>query len=210
MIYIIEKLFLKTRFVFSIDESICLNPEDFKGYSIYTINSISELKVLDIKIQNFLNQNIKIIQKLPSNVWILYIVTCNKTKEIASFYIAIYGNSKIDKHDNFHIEKDSVLLCNSFTYPKHRKKGLYKYLIKFVHSHLMQNGYKKIFTIVEMSNIASLKANKSVGLKIYYTNYLIKLFSVNIFSIYIKYNSVHIILLGKLFRNISILNRNNY
>jgi hypothetical protein len=207
MIKIVEKLFLKKRFVLSIEDPSRIRCIHVPGYSIFAVKSIRELKELVTDSNAFLEHNTKFINRLPADSWELFIIMHDETKDIACHYFAISGNGKLHKHDNFHVEPDAVLLCNAFTYYQYRKKGLYKSLIGYAHKHLTQNDSKKIFTIVERANIRSLKANQAVGLRIFFTNYLIKVLSINIISVYSGMNSSRIILLGKIFGNITLLKR---
>jgi|GEM_PF-2215231 len=194
MLKIIEKLFLKKRYVLTLTASKELIPYDVSGYKIDILNKQSALK----SDSDFLNKNKGFIIRFGEQEWTLYAVKDALNNKLAGYYFSVAGRFI---HDNFFIDFNKALLCNAFIYPKHRKKGLYKNLIRTAHKHLYQKGFKEIFTIVEKNNKPSLHANLSAGLEIFSVNYLIKFFGINVLSLYYKNSKLILMLTGRIFLN---------
>jgi len=95
-------------------------------------------------------------------------------------------------HDNFIFDSfihDSgqVLLGSSFVVNEFRGRGINKLIRKKALKYVFENYENKLpVSIVEKSNISSIKSNYGVGAKLYGRNYLIKLLKHNIFSVLIK------------------------
>ena len=197
MISLIEKLFFKKRVVF------CTSNEP-KQYSVseeFSFQVIEDIKQIDHYPELRLSSVVK--NRLISGNWILFVSINNKNNEITAYYWAVTGKNLNYWHDNFIVQPGTALLCNAFVKNEYRQQGLYKFLIYKSHEYLFQKNIQKVFTVVENSNTNSLKANRSAGLSVYYTNYLVKLFCFNVFSIFKKSSGVVMILFGsKLFKSI--------
>lgn len=190
---IIEKLFFKKRLVLASSDKLIYLPLSV-NYSLIVIRNIKELR--DIQDENVHS----LFQKrLAKENWICFAIKETKTNILVAYYWAILGGKNTVWHDNFIIDADTALLCNAFVDIKHRNQGLYKHLIFSAHNYLLTNSIKKIYTIVEQSNKASLKANKTAGLTVHGENYLIKVLSFNILSIYFYDSKINMVLFGSKF-----------
>jgi len=198
MLNIFEKLFLKKRYVLTLSARKELIPYDVPDYKIVILNKQSALKSELIITSDFLHVNKDFINKLDKQEWTLYVVKDEINNELAGYYFSVAGRYI---HDNFLIDFNEALLCNAYIYPTHRKKGLYKSLIKTAHKHLYQKGFSAVFTIVEKNNNPSLNANLSAGLTIHSVNYLVKFLGINVLSLYYKNSKLNLILTGRLFLN---------
>jgi len=201
MLKIFEKLFIKKRFILKWSNSNIYNIPDHKGYDIKVLKTINEFDDYIAKDHLFLKRNRLFLKKLERFEWRLFTIKNEEKKELAGYYFAILGTNKPVKHDNFIIMQNEALLCNAFIYSKYRKKGLYKTLIKFSHTYLLKEYFRNIYTIVEKSNTASLKANLASGLAFDKTNYLVKFFGINVLSLFYKQNKLYLILSGRIFCN---------
>lgn len=87
-------------------------------------------------------------------------------------------------HDKFCVSPGEVLSMNSYVAPEHRRKGVYQFMMDaLIKHHLQTRGCGRLFEIFEDDNVAVGLAKKQ-GHPILYTNFLIKFFGSNIFSVY--------------------------
>lgn len=201
MIKILEKLFFKKRFILKWIPDNYSNQIYCKGYKINVLQSLSDIDDLVSKDTIFFERNRSFLKNLYNVEWRLFTIAEEGKSELAGYYYALLGNNKPISHDSFIIMPDDALMCRAFIYPKYRNKGLYKTLIKYSHIYLSKEHRKNIYTIVEKSNKASLKANLDSGLENDKTNYLIKIFGINILSIFYQSSRLKLLILGKLFQN---------
>lgn len=137
----------------------------------------------------------KAIQRLEQKGIFLAVVFFKH--EIAGYYWGITGqDNQILWHDKFPIKPRQGLVFNAFVFPSYRRKGVYRLLQKRIHEHLFSKGCDVVYTIVENSNTPSMKANAEFGLKKFATNYLIKFFGKNIFSIYTNPEGIKVYYVG--------------
>lgn len=181
----IKHLFLKKRFIFEqkiTDPPIC-NNQTSRDFSIcsYSNGQISK------ELFEFLQKNIgkrKLLKRLECPNVLLFIANNVKTGNPAGYYWALFSHGDEFMHDSFIIPRGSALVFNAYVPGDFRKRGVYSILISFCHQYLfLNNQCNSIYTIVEETNFASLGANKKAGLLIQKTNYLIKFFGKNIFSL---------------------------
>jgi len=200
---LIEKLFLKKRIVLYADNALKKQAlPDHYSFLIYddvTRNDISNNDYLKVLIN----------KRLKKKNWVFFAVIDNRTRLLVAQYWAIFCRKNNYWHDNFVVLPDTALLCNAYVDKEHRFQGIYKFLIFAAHDYLLKNNFKKIFTLVEASNISSLKANKSEGLSVDSINYLIKLFGFNLISIFMKSSKITMALFGSKFLK-TIIYRNKY
>ena len=103
--------------------------------------------------------------------------------QLAALYWSLHPTKAV-WHDKFLVKPKAALLFGAYVTPPHRRKGLYLLLIEAAHRDVVDKGIKRVFTLIEASNLASLTANQRSGLKIVAHNYLIKLSGRNVFSVY--------------------------
>lgn len=120
-------------------------------------------------------------------------VASNRDGKPVGYYWSVVPKNKEVWHDKFKIVPQEALLFNAFVIPEFRKKGVYKSLQFYAHSHILKReNCKTVYTIVEESNLASMNANRKFGLQMVKTNVLLKLFGCPMFSIYWGNNKVSI------------------
>ncbi|SHJ97159.1 hypothetical protein SAMN05444280_14414 [Tangfeifania diversioriginum] len=201
MIQIFEKLFFKKRYILSWNQSNVYNLPHRKGYSINVFRSFNEFDDFISNDTIFLKRNRSFLKMLEHSEWMLFTITEEGKKELAGYYFVLISSNKQVLHDKFIIKPNEALMCHAFIYPQYRNNGLYKTLIKFSHAYLLKENHKNIYTIVEESNTASLKANLDSGLEYYEINYLVKFFGVNLLSMFYQKSKLILIITGKIFQN---------
>lgn len=88
-------------------------------------------------------------------------------------------------HDNIPIEPGDAYGFNEFTYPEFRRRGVYGTLIAHGNRHVFEDlGRSRIAIVVEAGNLASLNANLRAGYSIVGTNYLVKVWRRNVYSVF--------------------------
>ena len=88
-------------------------------------------------------------------------------------------------HDNLPVRPGEALGFNAYTFPLFRRKGLYQYLVVEGNRRLRElSGIEKVRIVIEASNEASIRANLASGLRVVGTNFLLKWFGTNVFSIF--------------------------
>jgi hypothetical protein len=199
---LIDKLFLKKRWVLIATAN--LYPQKLDEH--YSFCIYEDVHDIDIKKKTQLKTIVS--KRLSQNNWVLFAILDKKNRKIVAYYWAAFCTDSVFWHDNFVIFPGTSLLCNAYVERKHRSKGLYKYLIYRTHEYLFKNNIKKTFTIVENSNNNSLKINCSSGLSVYCVNYLIKMFGINLFSVFIRSSKITLVLFGsRLLKRIVYRNR---
>jgi len=198
---VFENLFFKKRWVFVLceDEYSIKEVNDdryiVKKYSHYenldTKNLIDDLNSLIKEYNRHKRMRFReltkteIQKRLKKNNCGVHIVEDAENKTIVGFYWYLI-NKNYDKiwHDKFPLPRGCALVFNAYVHPKHRQKGIYNLLQKSTSNHLLKDErIKKVYVIVEDSNIASLDANKKFEYKIDAENYLVKFFGLNLASI---------------------------
>jgi RimJ/RimL family protein N-acetyltransferase len=108
-----------------------------------------------------------------------------QNQQPAAFVWSLYPSDKPVWHDNFATLPGHVYLFNSFTFPEHRKKGLYYTVMRAaITDALFEYNVKSCIGVVEADNVAPLKATAKLGFEKVAINYLIKVMNRNIFSNY--------------------------
>ena len=188
----LEKLFFKKRLVFCAPRK--LKAQNLPGrYYLHIIDNRNAEAI-----SQYANMPRKTVtaKRLQKQNWIFFLLVDRSTKEIAAYSWVILGNGKYYWHDNYVVYPDAALLCNDFVKKKYRNLGIHKYLIYRRLTYLLDKNIHKVFAIVENSNTASLKAYSSAGFSVYCTNYLFKLFSINIISLFTASTNIKMVLFG--------------
>lgn len=201
---IVEKLLLKERYVLQGFSKQLIKPLNEgvveKQYGFYIVSGFKDLEgILEYHYSINLRFRNVIKQRIQAQNWSLFLLVDQKTKQAAASYWAYISKEKPLRYDSFLIAPKNALLCNAYVNKAHRGNGLYKYLIYKSHQYLFEISANNVFTIVEASNIASLKANISSGLQIVLKNTLIKFFSINIIAFYKQKDQTKLVLLGPSF-----------
>lgn len=200
---LIEDLFFKKRVLFAIhhDEyghQTTPNEQYYaKSYSGKTVP-----KVLDRDLREFLYNRLgrqRVNDRLDRSEIVLCVALEHSTQEPAGYYWGVVPDEKPIWHDSFRVPTGDGLVFGAYVKPEHRRNGVYSLLQSEAHNYLFSCcNADNIYTLVENRNTASMRANSTFGLKQHAKNYLLKLFSLNVISIYKTENQTSIsIVLGK-------------
>lgn len=188
---LLSKNFFKVRFILIVKDRLITASKKIKVQRIHTYK---QLKQFDLSLMNIENvSHFKSRLELENVILFLAIVD----EKVVGYYWGVQAEKEDIWHDKFLVRKGSVLLFNAFVSKDYRGYGIYKNLIVECNNYFSAIS-KNVITIVEKQNVPSLKANFSAGLQKAGTNYLIKFFRRNVFSI-IKYRgfNVFFVLWGK-------------
>ncbi|AOV08786.1 GNAT family N-acetyltransferase [Sporosarcina ureilytica] len=115
----------------------------------------------------------------------IFCLTCfDENKALVGYFWGIVPKEKV-WHDSIPIEVGQAFLFNGYVNPEFRGKSIFPFLIDKM-SRYIKNEYQvdEIIDVVEVQNVASVRAHNKVNAKIYSNNFLIKFIGRNIFSIY--------------------------
>jgi RimJ/RimL family protein N-acetyltransferase len=108
-----------------------------------------------------------------------------QNKQPAAFVWLLHPSEQPIWHDNFATLPGHAYVFNGFTFPEHRKKGLYYAIMhKAMTDALYRRNLKSCSAVVEAKNVTSFKTTMKLGYQKVATNHLIKVLNRNIFSIY--------------------------
>ena len=181
-----ENYFFKKRIFFvadkntSLPESILCNPY----FRVEVIKCVDDLS-LKADVNNLIKHDLmdKFVKRLENPSFTLYLALNKDNSEIAGYFWTAEVKKEPIWHDKIYTEPNSVLGFNAFTFPEYRGKNAYPFIFSIAIKNTVQRDVKCYYTIVEMSNKASIRVHEKLGLKAAGENYLVKLFGVNIFSI---------------------------
>lgn len=182
--YLFEKLFYKKRVVFFKEK--CISGQDNGSYFFGGYRFLEEVNKKDIQNIKAGGKKLDFLFRKKESADIKIFGMLSDANELAGYYRAIIPRQKPVFYDNISIEPGEALLCNAYVFESHRRKGLYNFMIKNCHSFLLDiTKINRVYTIVEKSNVASLRANKKAGLEKKLENKLYKFFGFNVVSIVI-------------------------
>lgn len=90
------------------------------------------------------------------------------------------------KFDSFIHNKNQILICGVYVNEKARGNQLYNKMQFKAMKYLSENfPEKNVISVVEKTNVASIRSNKKYGVEVYGYNYLFKILGHNIISLFI-------------------------
>lgn len=189
MIQLIEKYLFRVRHVFI---------TYIKEYELLTFPSENEITVRIENLKNFkkiryvfseVYEEKKMIDKFmkrarDTKLWKL-VVAYSKDKPVGVFWIMIPKNTIL--YDSFVFQKKDLLFCSVFVKSNQRGNRIYNHMHRVAFEFWKKKySQRRVITIVAKSNIASFKSNARIGLRVRAKNYLVKIVSINILSLYIE------------------------
>ncbi len=178
----------KTRYVFAADYL----PYQESSNQLFFVVKIEELDAykqkksilncIDLLLKHIGREKLQYRLSLPRCA--VFLAIEKEGKQPVGFCWALKAEEIIIWHDKFCLLPGNGLLFNAFVEEEYRGKHIYKMLQGAVHNYLFDINCRRVYTIVESSNLPSLKASKRFGLECVGKNYLVKALKYNIFSIY--------------------------
>ena len=157
---------------------------DIKNFDLPPVDSVDGVVIRKGKIEDF----DRVSDKLDFVPWEF---SCHKFDGVKDFFVAIDNNwiqsitwiyYKDDHNRILSLGENDVLLLYSLTLPQFRGHGLYPKILKASAAYLINNGYKRIFGLVEINNSSSIRGLEKAGYKIVGKTHLRKFFGIQISS----------------------------
>jgi hypothetical protein len=178
----------KTRYVFATDHL----PYQESSNQLFFVVKIEEsdtntqnksiLNCIDFLLRHITKEKLQHRLSLPNCA--VFLAIDKESKQPVGFCWAVKAEERPIWHDKFCLAPGNGLLFNAFVREEYRGQHIYKMLQVAVHNYLFDINCRRVYTIVESSNLPSLKACHSFGLVCVGKNYLIKFLKCNVFSIY--------------------------
>jgi len=183
----IENNFFKKRLFFVADETThlperILNNPYFRAEIITSSNDLSaKADMWDLTGYNLVE---KFAKRLKDPSLTLYLALDRENARIAGYFWTAEANEGPVWHDKIYVEPGSALGLDAFTLPEYRGKGAFPFLKSVaIRRTVLEGDARALYSIVEGSNYASIRANEKLGLKKAGENYLIKVFGENVLSV---------------------------
>jgi len=174
-----QNQFLKTRIVLMLDHVQVVSHPD---YGIVKMDEQACHQYAD-----FLTQTIswsRLMERIRNPDCAGFLAICKRTGEAAGYEWCVVSDTKMYRHDKFAVPLQYGLLFHAFVHANHRNKGVFRAIKSQAGRYLLEErGCKKVLSVVESLNTASLKANDKLGSQVYGKNYLVKCFGRNLWSV---------------------------
>lgn len=178
---IINDYVFKTRYVFATDH-LPYQEGSEQLFNIVIIEKSDTSPQIDFLLNYISKEKLHYRLLLPNCT--AFIATIKGSEIPVGFCWALKAEEISIWHDKFCLAPGTGLLFNAYVIEKYRGRHIYKILQIAVHKYLFDINCRRVYTIVESSNLPSLKACFRLGLECVGKNYLIKFLKYNIFSIY--------------------------
>lgn len=185
----VEDMFFKKRTLFGIDsDRYREKPVENDEYYVDTHSGVVDNSGLDDSVRKYLYEGIgeeTVERRLNREDCTLFLARqTGGSNEVAGYYWSVSPNTGAVWHDSFRVDPGEALVFDGFVDPAHRRSGVYSLLQAASHNYVVTvEEVATAYTIVENRNDPSMAANKKFGLEEKANNYLVKMLSINIFSV---------------------------
>jgi RimJ/RimL family protein N-acetyltransferase len=165
---LVRLLFYRNYILFYVDiPKYSIRPNQFcENVTAQEIESFDELSIEDvISIKDYGGENyiIKMKERFANN-WILFLAHIDK--KVAAGVWIIFNSSEFKTKNKPLFDKD-VAIIDGWTIPAYRGKRVFPFLLSFMINQLKNKNLERAFLEVNERNLASIKASKRGGFKVY-------------------------------------------